>query len=893
MSNLLKRGLSLLLVLVFCISLLPAISFNAQAEVSYVYDGKYIYNWGKRGDDATFLSPNAEAFYENNNLTYDLLVSYDGGTSTSTAPTSDLYRVLQNLMKSNHSYTTSYAATKDLFMYTDCQNSGGAISSFYSGNSIGPTWDGGWNREHTWPNSKGLGGSDEDDIMMLRPTSTSENSSRGNTAYGESGGYYHPNSESNGKYDLRGDVARIFLYVYVRWGNVNGNGTNTTWGTKGVMESLAVLLKWMEEDPVDTWELGRNDSVESITGTRNVFVDYPEFAFLLFGEEVPADMTTPSGEAGKSCDHNNFDAGTTVAATCTTKGYVLYVCRTAGCGYSKKTNVADALGHSYTEGTCTRCGETEPIEPAKPTYVTQFETGKAYKLGMYSSAKAEEYYFIGTMSGYYGATSTEYESGVDVYVEATTGGYYLYFNNSSGTKQYINLVLSGTHYNFTFANTASSVFTWDAQKYTFYTTVSGELCYMGTYGSYYTFSVLTSTKHQDTDYLARFYVFDDNEGGSTPPTTCEHNYTFVVTTPTCTKAGYTTYTCSLCSYSYKGNTVAATGHNYVNEVCTACGAAKPTSSQATISFADTANRTSFSTSQQIWQQNGITVQNDKASSTVNVADYANPARFYAGSNVIISYPGITKLEINCAGLENKYVGGWMNPAGATATNSNGVITITFASPVDSVTFTNLSAQSRAYSFTVYVEGQSTACTHANTKVEGAQEATCSANGHTGQTVCTACGEVISYGESIPMKAHTWVDANCTTPKKCSVCNTTEGSALGHAWVDATETTPKTCTRCGITEGSTVPGETPDNSDPAVANFENAVAALDTLENATLFAQYEALYAAAHAFAEIEDQNAAKNSEAYKAYTKFVTSYNQKVFTRNADIKKVTYRPEGI
>ena len=64
MSNLLKRGISLLLVLVFCISLLPAISFNAQAEVSYVYDGKYIYNWGKRGEDATFLSPNAEAFYE-------------------------------------------------------------------------------------------------------------------------------------------------------------------------------------------------------------------------------------------------------------------------------------------------------------------------------------------------------------------------------------------------------------------------------------------------------------------------------------------------------------------------------------------------------------------------------------------------------------------------------------------------------------------------------------------------------------------------------------------------------------------------------------------------------------------------------------------------------------
>ena len=68
------------------------------------------------------------------------------------------------------------------------------------------------------------------------------------------------------------------------------------WGTSGVMESKSVLLEWVEEDPVDTWELGRNDSVESITGTRNVFVDYPELAFVLFGEEIP-NMTTPSGKA--------------------------------------------------------------------------------------------------------------------------------------------------------------------------------------------------------------------------------------------------------------------------------------------------------------------------------------------------------------------------------------------------------------------------------------------------------------------------------------------------------------------------------------------------------------------------------------------------------------------
>ncbi len=63
MNHISKRLLSLLMVLVVCISFLPTIHLSASAQdVSYNYDGKYIYNWGTRGETATFLSPNAEAF---------------------------------------------------------------------------------------------------------------------------------------------------------------------------------------------------------------------------------------------------------------------------------------------------------------------------------------------------------------------------------------------------------------------------------------------------------------------------------------------------------------------------------------------------------------------------------------------------------------------------------------------------------------------------------------------------------------------------------------------------------------------------------------------------------------------------------------------------------------
>lgn len=281
-----KRSLSMLMALVLIVSLFSGVALPASAA-------SYTYNWGTRGVTATYLSSAAVNFYSG--TSYEELSSYTGSSSLNSVPSSALYKHLQSLMRSRQTHETSYGETRDLYRYTDCQGGGGRISSFYSGVEVGPGWDSGktWNREHTWPNSKGdASGNGENDIMMLRPASVSENSSRGNTAYGISGGYYDPNRESGYTLNLHGDVARIMLYVYVRWGN-----TGSMWGGNGVIESREVLLAWMEEDPVDTWELGRNDSVQSITGTRNVFVDYPELAFILFGETVPANMQTPSKAA--------------------------------------------------------------------------------------------------------------------------------------------------------------------------------------------------------------------------------------------------------------------------------------------------------------------------------------------------------------------------------------------------------------------------------------------------------------------------------------------------------------------------------------------------------------------------------------------------------------------
>ena len=52
----------------------------------------------------------------------------------------------------------------------------------------------------------------------------------------------------------------------------------------------------------------------------------------------------------------------------------------------------------------------------------------------------------------------------------------------------------------------------------------------------------------------------------------------------------------------------------------------------------------------------------------------------------------------------------------------------------------------------------------------------------------------------PPHSHSYGEATCTSPAKCS-CGATNGSALGHSWNNATCTSAKTCSRCGSTNGS--------------------------------------------------------------------------------------------
>lgn len=307
MKNLKTRVLSLLMILSLVI---------AMVIPSYAADGTKTYstysNSGKRGEVCVTLDGTTADEYYIGEYSYDVL---------SGASASRVLEALRTLMTSTHTYSTSYSECRDYATRTDCQEENGMVTTLYTGYQATNAQyqnGSGWNREHVWPKSLGnpnLGQSGPgSDLHHIRPDENRTNSNRGNNLYGYvSGGSTSTgnlSSQVGGKYNsvyfepndnVKGDVARICLYMYVRYGLSHCQKITT------VFQSVEVLLEWCALDPVDTWEMGRNEVVYAIQGNRNVFIDYPEYAWLIFGEEIPGDMTTPSGMAAEGNNGANTD----------------------------------------------------------------------------------------------------------------------------------------------------------------------------------------------------------------------------------------------------------------------------------------------------------------------------------------------------------------------------------------------------------------------------------------------------------------------------------------------------------------------------------------------------------------------------------------------------------
>ena len=155
-------------------------------------------------------------------------------------------------------------------------NNPSKLIEFYTGQSRNGIWDNGitYNREHIWPQSllgvSAGGVNAASDLHNLKPSDPSINSARGNKFYDwtlTTIAYYPTRT------DIHGDIARMLFYMVIMYNQYSlVNTTPTTYQ----MAKLSTLLQWHNNDPVDAFEMRRNDRIQYHQGNRNPFIDYPD-----------------------------------------------------------------------------------------------------------------------------------------------------------------------------------------------------------------------------------------------------------------------------------------------------------------------------------------------------------------------------------------------------------------------------------------------------------------------------------------------------------------------------------------------------------------------------------------------------------------------------------------
>ncbi len=235
--------------------------------------------------------------------------------------------------------------------------------------------------------------------------------------------------------------------------------------------------------------------------------------------------------------------GVTTPATCTTNGYTTYTC--TACGINYVGDIVTAEGHKFAGGSCSVCGAADPNY--NPDY---------YLFGYINDAN-------------YGCEEDYQNLGIYKFVD---GKLVVKFNTTSyvGVKSVDNenwYMTDGWKDNATSVTLYNTKTNISADKLMLPGGVKLEL---------------TLVDNGDDTFNLSYTILECSHpahGTNGVCTSCGksdcHNYQAVVTNPTCTAAGFTTFTCYGCGSSYIANPVSAKGHSYVNGSCGVCGATDP------------------------------------------------------------------------------------------------------------------------------------------------------------------------------------------------------------------------------------------------------------------------------------------------------------------------------
>ncbi|MFJ5773503.1 endonuclease I family protein [Streptomyces sp. NPDC093094] len=223
---------------------------------------------------------------------YDATYYKNAVGKTGTSLKSSLHTIISSQSK------LSYAALWEALKVTDQDpNNSSNVRLLYSGISRSKSLNGGstgnWNREHVWAQSHGDFGTSAGpgtDLHHIRPEDVAVNARRGNldfdnggSSFTNSGGSLVDSDSFEPRDAVKGDVARMILYMAVRyegddgWPNLEPKDAVNTGGTP-YHGRLSVLKAWNEEDPPDAFEERRNQVVyDTYQHNRNPFIDHPEW----------------------------------------------------------------------------------------------------------------------------------------------------------------------------------------------------------------------------------------------------------------------------------------------------------------------------------------------------------------------------------------------------------------------------------------------------------------------------------------------------------------------------------------------------------------------------------------------------------------------------------------
>ena len=226
-----------------------------------------------------------------------------------------LKTALYNIIKGHkqYSYTEDTTDVWDILKHTDKDpNNSLNVIQIYTGWSVNAAQEynggNGWEREHIWAKSHGDFGTEPPagtDVHHLRPINRSVNSARNNRWFANCTEPYLVNGSPCGSFTSttqyvwmprpqdKGDVARMIFYMATRYEGQNGEvnleivdyiPTDNN-DPSPIMAKLSDLLQWHIDDPVDNWEINRNNIIYTFyQHNRNPFIDHPEYVKKIWGD---------------------------------------------------------------------------------------------------------------------------------------------------------------------------------------------------------------------------------------------------------------------------------------------------------------------------------------------------------------------------------------------------------------------------------------------------------------------------------------------------------------------------------------------------------------------------------------------------------------------------------